>query len=363
MRLNFAAVSNHSVPIAPQRQQAHIVQALDSYYSRLVSAEGTLDRVRRALSQLNASLLQAAVEGRLVLTEAELSPTEHREYEPASDFLERILSERRRRWEKSNGSGEYHEPAGPEETTLPKLPAGWCWTTMAQLGEISGGLTQHHRREALQLQMPFLRVANVYADELRLDDVAMIGVTPEEVRRTLLEPGDLLVVEGNGSASQIGRVASWNGAIKRCLHQNHLIKTRFAFPQLSAWVKMFLLSPRGRSLIQAVSSSTSGLHTLSISKVAHLPIPLAPEQEILRALGALGTAQDCVAPAIAAAHRAELMCRGLRSSILALAFSGRLVDQDSSGAPGSAVHDRMLAARATAEAAKPSNTSSNPKRT
>ena len=38
-----------------------------------------------------------------------------------------------------------------------------------------------------------------------------------------LKKDDLLIVEGNGSIEQIGRVAIWNDEISPCYHQNHLM--------------------------------------------------------------------------------------------------------------------------------------------
>ena len=146
-----------------------------------------------------------------------------------------------------------------------ELPKGWIWTTVAQLGKVSGGLTKNAKRGLHDLQLPYLRVANVQANELRLVDIETIGITPGELPRTLLEKGDLLVVEGNGSPDQIGRVAIWNGSITPCLHQNHLIKVRLAYPEYGSYVLHWLLSKNGRDNIRQVASSTSGLYTLSIS--------------------------------------------------------------------------------------------------
>ena len=44
------------------------------------------------LKRYRASVLKAAVEGRLVPTEAELARQEGRDYEPAAVLLERILA-------------------------------------------------------------------------------------------------------------------------------------------------------------------------------------------------------------------------------------------------------------------------------
>ena len=93
--------------------------------------------------------------------------------------------------------------------------------------DISGGLTKNSKRNELAIKMPYLRVANVYYNQLDLSEIKYIGVTEEEIERCTLEKDDLMFVEGNGSKSQIGRVAIWDGSIDYCLHQNHLIKGLF----------------------------------------------------------------------------------------------------------------------------------------
>ena len=126
-------------------------------------------------------------------------------------------------------------------------------------------------------------MANVHANELRLDEIEYMGVADQELDKLLVRRGDLLVVEGNGSPDQIGRVALWDGSIENCVHQNHLIKVRFNGRVTPQWAMTWLLSPGGRHEIERVSSSTSGLHTLSTGKVARLPIPVPPDDEQHRA--------------------------------------------------------------------------------
>jgi type I restriction enzyme S subunit len=217
-----------------------------------------------------------------------------------------------------------------------------------QLGDVSGGLTQNVKREVLPLQLPFLRVANVYSNELRLDDVKSIGVSEAEVGRVQLAPRDLLIVEGNGSIEQIGRVALWDGTIDPCLHQNHLIKVRFTPVALATWSLCWLLAPAGRVAIERAASSTSGLHTLSISKVQRLPLPLAPLAEQAR----ITSEVDRLITVALAAERDVATntqrCMRLRQSILRRAFEGRLVDQDPTDEPASVLLERIRAERASA---------------
>ena len=142
---------------------------------------------------------------------------------------------------------------------------------------MSGALTKNKQRDGHKLFRPFLRVANVYSNALRLEEVHNIGVTESELDRVELRRFDLLVVEGNGSLDQIGRVALWDGSIQGCVHQNHLIKVRFGTELLAWYALIWCLSPLGRSLIEQFASSIAGLYTLGISKVENLPITVPVE--------------------------------------------------------------------------------------
>jgi type I restriction enzyme S subunit len=115
---------------------------------------------------------------------------------------------------------------------------------------------------------------------------------------------------------------------------------------------MFLLSPLGRDAIEKQAASTSGLHTLSVSKVQRLPVPLCslPEQqEIVRLLDEQFEAIERNERELAAAlQRSE----ALRQAILKKAFSGRLVPQDPTDEPASTLLARLRAERATPFPAK-----------
>ena len=273
--VNGTKLAQIRVPVAPQKQQREIVAELEKQFSRLDEAVANLQRVKANLKRYKASVLKDAVEGRLVPTEGELARREGRSFETGEQLLQRILEERRNNW---NGRGKFKKPDAPVTMGLSELPSGWVWASVEQLADVISGLTKNPSRETLPLKLPYLRVANVYANELRLDDMAEIGVADNELQKLLVLKNDLLVVEGNGSPDQIGRVAKWDGSISPCVHQNHLIKVR-AIVAEPGWILNWLISPGGRKQIELVSSSTTGLHTLSSGKVGRLPIPLPPVAE------------------------------------------------------------------------------------
>ena len=190
--------------------------------------------------------------------------------------------------------------------------------------DISSGLTKNSARAELPLKMPYLRVANVYYNQLDLNEIKYIGVKSEEVDKTLLKADDLLFVEGNGSKDQIGRVAIWDGSVENCLHQNHIIKGRAIGNMLPQFALYYLISAYGRKQILSVASSTSGLYTLSANKVRNLNVPVCTieqqRQSIADIEGRLSNCDSIEQTVDAALQQAE----ALRQSVLKQAFEGEL---------------------------------------
>ena len=319
-RLNVAHVRALEIPVAPLPEQRRIVAEIEKQFTRLEAGGAALRRVQANLHRYRAAVLKAACEGRLVPTEAET----RKKFETGEQLLERILKQRREQW---TGKGKYKDPATPDITGLPKLPDGWCWTRLEQLGFPVGGLTKNPKRAKLPKQLPYLRVANVYANELRLDEIEHIGVDDSELEKLLLRVGDLLVVEGNGSKDQIGRLAVWDGSIDPCVHQNHIIKVRPIEARMPKWILHWVQSPGGRHFVELVASSTSGLYTLSVGKVGDLPIALPPLAEQERIVAEVERRLSVVEESSALVTANLQRATRLRQSILQRAFEGKLVGQ------------------------------------
>lgn len=271
-----------NIPLPPLSEQEHIVAKIEELFSQLDAGTAALKRVQTGLKRYKASVLKAAVEGRLL--------------DPQNQRL---------------GEGE--------------LPEGWKWTTVGEIGDVSGGITKNSKRDSLQKKLPYLRVANVYANELRLTEISRIGVEDKEINRALLKDGDLLVVEGNGSPDQIGRVAIWNGSIFPCLHQNHIIKVRFQPKEIAEYVLFWLLSDGGRKQINRVASSTSGLYTLNLTKISKLSVPLPPLEEQQQIVEEIEHRFSMVKGVEKEVEAGLVRAERLRQSVLKSAFEGRLM--------------------------------------
>jgi type I restriction enzyme S subunit len=93
--VNATKLSQVPIPIAPLTQQKRIVAEIEKQFSLLDEAVAALKRLKANLKRYKASVLKAAVEGKLT----EEWRKEHPDVEPASELLKRILTERRKKWE------------------------------------------------------------------------------------------------------------------------------------------------------------------------------------------------------------------------------------------------------------------------
>lgn len=103
----------------------------------------TLQQVKAKLKRYRASVLKAAIDGKLTAEWRQRHPTT----EPATKLLERIFVERRRRWEDAqrarfaaaektppaNWKDKYQEPKATDADGLPPIPKRWCWASVEQL--------------------------------------------------------------------------------------------------------------------------------------------------------------------------------------------------------------------------------------
>ncbi len=361
--------------IPPTNEQHRLADAIESYFTRLDDAVATLERVQRNLKRYRASVLKAAVEGRLVPTEAELARAEGRDYEPASVLLERILAERRRRWEEAelakmqakgktpkddNWKARYTEPLSPNHSELAEIPEGWVWATVDQIAAVKGGITkgQKPRKDERYRTVPYLRVANVQRGFLDLTEMKAIEARDTQIEDLRLELGDVLFNEG-GDRDKLGRGWIWRGELPECIHQNHVFRARIytadLLPEFLSWYG----NSTGQRYFFDEGKQTTNLASINMTKLRGLPVPIPPLVEQQRIRAAVEEQISVADAALAATARESVRCTRLRQSILKWAFEGRLVDQDLTDEPASRLLERIQAERESANG----QTQRSPRRT
>ncbi|GEK10078.1 restriction endonuclease subunit S [Pseudoalteromonas peptidolytica] len=371
---NKGDLSPIKLPVPPYEEQFRISEKLDELFSELDFGAQELKTAQVKLKHYRQSLLKSAVEG--ALTQKWRDDNKDKIEETGKELLNRILIERKQRWEQEklaefkekgkkppkNWQDKYPEPVQPDTTDLPELPEGWVWASMSQISHIQGGIQKQPKRRPVENKYPFLRVANVYRNELRLDEIHEIELFGDELQRLSLLKGDILIVEGNGSKSEIGRCAIWNNEIENAVHQNHLIRTRPVLA-LSKYVALWLNSPAGMDIMSNLAATTSGLYTLSVSKISKVPVPIPSLCEQQMITNKIDTEFDSIDRQVEATALGLKQSEAQRKNILKSAFSGQLVPQDPDDEPASVLLEKIKQERvALAKISKPRKQSKPRKR-
>lgn len=361
LKLNQAPMRRIPLRIPPLAEQERIAEALDELLSDLDAGAKPLEEVRHKLKLYRASVLSAAVNGRLTAEWRE----QHPDTEPASELLKGVLLERRRRWEEQqltkyegnrrlpprNWKEKYREPVSPDITNLPLLPDGWCWATVDQVSSLLqyGTSAKANSRPS---GVPVLRMGNVTADgRVILNHLKYLPADHAEFPDLLLKEGDLLFNRTN-SAELVGKTAVYSGFPTPVSFASYLIRVRL-MPGLSpAAVAYALNAPYGRAWIKAVVNQTVGQANVNGTKLAAFTLPLAPraEQEaIVEGVEDQLSVIDHLEADLDARLKAS---QTLRRSLLRHAFTGRLVPQDPSDEPASELLKRIAAERDASNAGR-----------
>lgn len=162
-----------------------------------------------------------------------------------------------------------------KQTEIGEMPESWYIARLADIAQISYGLTVNQARRESPDIAPYLTVANVTRGALRLDDIKPIGMLNGDANSYQLHSGDVLFVEGSGNPRLLGSAAVWNDELPFALHQNHLIRARPDQERvLPIWIMSYFNSDGGRSQVLGKATTSSGLHNINSRLIASLQLPL-----------------------------------------------------------------------------------------
>ena len=363
-RVKFEQLSKFTLNLPPRAEQTRIVAKLEELLSDLDAGVAELKAAQKKLAQYRQSLLKAAVEGALTAAWR----TQHQPTETGAQLLQRILQERRARWEArqlarfaeqgktppKDWQKKYPEPVQPDTTGLPELPQGWVWASGEQLCEfITKGTTPPKELDPRgQKTIPFLRVTNLTdRGELDLSDEVFVSVETHRgfLARSAVYPNDVLMNIVGPPLGQVAVVpptfAEWN------INQAIAI-FRAVEGVLPSFICRFLLSPVAQQWLKARSKTTAGQTNLTLEVCRSLPFPLPPKDEQQALLGSIETAMKALASQEQAIDHALQQSTAQRQNILRAAFSGQLVAQDPHDEPASVLLERIRAERAAQGAVK-----------
>ncbi|MCB2228732.1 MAG: restriction endonuclease subunit S [Desulfarculaceae bacterium] len=353
--IEFNLLKKYKIPLAPVNEQPKIVSKIEELFSKLDAGVAALEKAQALLKRYRASVLKAACEGRLVPTEAELARKEKRAYESAEALLERILEERRAAWEgaelakmvragkspkNDKWMAKYKEPAAPDTSDLPKLPEGWVWATVEQLGAIgeqpvlTGPFgTNLGRDDFISKGIPVLTIGCLTEQGIDLEKAVYISSQKaDELDNYKVNEGDLLF----SRMATVGRVGYVTPEFEGSLINYHIMRLRLN--QEALLPSYFLNYVRGsHQVIKYVRKVNHGATRdgINTKQLLSLPIPLPPLEEQCSIVADIDRRFSVTNQIYKSLAICLSQAKNTRQTVLRKAFQGKLVPQDPDDEPAS----------------------------
>lgn len=160
------------------------------------------------------------------------------------------------------------------------LPPGWVSVTVGSVGTVRVGRQRSPDKHTGRFATKYLRAANITSEGLDLSDVLEMDFEPREREVFKLKPGDIVLAEASGSASQVGRAALWAGEIPECCYQNTVIRFRSSVVLPDYALVVFRHYAESGEFARVARGI--GIQHLGSARFAEMPFPLPPKAEQIR---------------------------------------------------------------------------------
>ncbi len=160
-------------------------------------------------------------------------------------------------------------------TALRKAPGHWRQTTIGEVAEVRLGRQRSPKNHAGDQMEPYLRAANVNWYRLRPDDIQTMNFTAAEMEIYALREDDILMVEGSGSATEVGKCALVPDAFAGHAFQNTLIRVRPKPGVDPRWL-MYRINAEAELGGFLALARGSGIFHLGSTRTAKWPVALPP---------------------------------------------------------------------------------------
>lgn len=301
--------SEIEIPIPPLAEQHRIVAKLDAVMQKVESNKQRLDKIPKLLKRFRQSVLAASVSGKLT-----------------EDWREK--NKEVNIYKTENKYEEY-------EWRNLDFPSTWKWDYIKNISHhILGKMLDAAKNKGEPTL--YLRNVSVRWFDFDLDTLTEIKATKEDKLKFDLQDGDLFVCEGG----EPGRAAVWNKGKNNFIFQKAIHRIRLNEFVNPYWVLYNLKLDADSGNLESLFTGT-GIKHLTLKSLSKYPIAIPPIEEqieIVRRVEQLFAFADKIE---ARYTKAKTMLDKLPQSILAKAFRGELVAQDSNDEPASVLLERI----------------------
>jgi type I restriction enzyme S subunit len=238
-RIILARIRQMEIELAPLAEQRRIVAEIEKQFSRLDEGVANLQRVKANLKRYTATVLHAAIAGRL------------------TSNIDAVV----------DGEMASH------------LPHGWQLVRTDQAGDVLLGRQRAPQYLTGKHSKTYLRVANIKDDAINYDDLESMDFDETHFAKYRLMPGDILVSEGQ-SPELLGQSAIFRGHAEPLCFQKTLHRFR-ARPNITTaqFAQIVFRAHVKSGVFRRIGSITTNIGHLTLEKFRAAPFPLPPLAE------------------------------------------------------------------------------------
>lgn len=285
--------------------------------------------------QLKASILQYAIQGKLVEQRAEEGTGEEL-YQQIQAEKQRLIQEKKIKKEKT--LAEIAEDEIPFE-----IPESWKWVRVGEIFAHNTGKAMNS--SAKKVDKPgrikrFITTSNLYWNSFDFSSVKEMFFSDDELERCTVTKGDLLMCEGG---AYYGRTAIWNYDYDICF-QNHVHRLRpYKAIELRFFYNLFYFY-KSMNMMNAKGTAMPGLSSQTLHQMV-VPLPsLAEQKRIVAKIEELLPLVDRYAAAYEKLEQFNAKFpEDMKKSILQYAIQGKLVEQRAEEGTGEELYQQIQA--------------------
>jgi type I restriction enzyme S subunit len=325
----------HETRIPPYGEQVEIFNKIEELFSHIDAGVEGLKQAKAKLQQYRQSVLKDAVTGKLTEKWREQNADK---LQPADELLERILEDRRANWEaeqlkifeekgktpkNDKWKEKYKEPPKADISLLPEIPDTWVWLTITQLGELNRGKSKHRPRNDPSLyggDYPFVQTGDVRAADGLLTTYKQTYSEKGLAQSRLWPAGTMCITIAANIAETaiLGLEACFPDSVVGFIPQNENVSVEY--------IEFFFRTAKEDLDRYAPATAQKNIN-LAILETVSVPFMSVAEQQEL--VFQVSKKLDATNRAEATIDSKIKKSASFKSSILAKAFSGDLVPNDS----------------------------------
>ena len=277
------------MPVPPLEEQRRIVVMLGRIFPIIdvySKCKTELDLCNTTFpEQLKKSILQEAVQGKLVPQD----PSD----EPAEALLERIRAEKQRLIKEGKIKKDKHESVifrrdnshyekldGVErciDDELPfEIPESWAWARWGSIAEsIQYGYNAPAKQEG---RIRMVRISDIHENAVAWSSVPFCDIEDSDIPTYLLQPNDILFARTGGT---VGKSFLVSDVPCESIYAGYLIRTRYSSLLCPQYLKYFMESPLYWQQLKSGTTATAQPNCNG-QTLAKMLLPLPPANEQLR---------------------------------------------------------------------------------